>query len=192
MKNCDLWSTQTEQTLFLIEQHCIHMEGLLLHGWMSLPFCWLKEEISLQWNTQDNTLQWKLKVNLTATTTKKTRGKQIYCTSTLESTREKLKVRFSQSPHSHFGEQIQLLDYNFPAIDGATIYVACNGMKTLTANHLNLWERFTFIKVNSFSIPLNCSVTELMKTRIINLIFCSTWSVWYKSTKLAHFGKTKT
>lgn len=110
---------------------------------------------------------------MTATTTKKTRGKQIYCTSTLESTRKKVKVRFSQSPHSHFGEQIQLLNYNFPAIDGATIYVACNGMKTLTANHLNLWEKFTFIKVNSFSIPLNCPVTELMKTRIINLIFAA-------------------
>lgn len=46
-------------------------------------------------------------------------------------------------------------------------------MKTLTANHLNLWERFTFIKVNSFSIPLNCPVTELMKTRSTNLIFAA-------------------
>lgn len=183
----------TDRTDTFSHWTALYTNGRTASTWVNvITLLLVKRRDSLLRNTQDNTLQWKLKVNLTATTTKKTRGKQIYCTSTLESTREKLKVRFSQSPHSHFGEQIQLLDYNFPAIDGATIYVACNGMKTLTANHLNLWERFTFIKVNSFSIPLNCPVTELMKTRIINLIFCSTWSVWYKSTELAHFGKTKT
>lgn len=88
----------------------------------------------------------KTDVNLTTTTNKKIEGNR---SAVLRHWRVHKESPKSQPPNSNSDQHTQRLDYNFPTIN--------------TTNNLSSGERFTFMEVNFFTIPLDSPATDQQK-----------------------------